>query len=632
MSGEDVMSKGPGRSFMLANEAMVRGALEADVKIYAAYPGSPTTEILDTFVDVGKSMDVVVEVSSNEKVALETAAGAAMAGLRSMCSMKSVGMNVASDSFFSLSYTGVKGGMVIVMADDPYAHSSQSEQDGRLFGPAAYVPMLEPSDPQEAKDMVKGAFGLSEKFGVPVLVRTTTRVNHQSGIVALEELKRTPFKKVPWPHEPTRFITVANRARAFKLQMLERTENIREDFESSPLNRVVRPETTNGKTVEGTGIIASGAGFNYAVEACLILGLEIPILKLGTTFPLPADLLSKFIGPLKRLVVVEELSPYLEQSIKALAKDANPGLELIGKEAGYFSEAFEYNPNIVATALAKAFSLTLPVDYERTLERAAKLKEGLPNRPPTFCPGCPHRGSLYAIRKALKGVKHVVAADIGCYSMAPLEPLKYGDTLLSMGASLGVAEGLQHAVEEPVIALIGDSTFLHAGLPGLVNAIHQKANFKLVILDNAVTAMTGQQHNPSSPHDGDEPGQRIDLDALLKGLGIKDLTVIDPYQIKDTPALLKEIFSRPGLGVVISRRDCALYGDRNKRRKGVPIVPNRVDKQTCKRIYACVKDFYCPAISLDGDRQAIIARELCDGCMKCAKLCPATAIMSTGGA
>jgi indolepyruvate ferredoxin oxidoreductase alpha subunit len=617
---------------MLANEAMVRGALEADVKLYAAYPGSPTTEILDTFVEVGKPMDVKVEVSSNEKVALETAAGAAMAGLRTMCSMKSVGMNVASDSFFSLSYTGVKGGMVIVMADDPYAHSSQSEQDGRLFGPAAFVPMLEPSDPQEAKDMVKGAFALSEKFGVPVLVRTTTRVNHQSGIVALEELQRTPFKKVPWPHEPTRFITVANLARAFKLKMLERTALVREDFEASPLNMVVHPEGKGVKSVESTGIVASGAGFNYAVEACRILGLGIPILKLGTTFPLPTRLISDFIRPLKMLVIVEELSPYLEQSIKALAKDINPSLELIGKEAGYFSEALEYNPNIVATALARAFSLKLPVDYDRVLERAARLKEGLPNRPPTFCPGCPHRGSLYAIRKALRGVKHVVAADIGCYSMAPLEPLKYGDTLLSMGASLGVAEGLQHAVEEPVIALIGDSTFLHAGLPGLVNAIHQKAGFKLIILDNAVTAMTGQQHNPSSPHDEDEPGQRIDLEALLKGLGIKDLTVIDPYQIKDTPGILKEVFARPGIGVVISRRDCALYGDRNKRRKGVPIIPNRADKAACKQIYACVKDFYCPAISLDADRQASIARDLCDGCMKCARLCPITAIKSTGGA
>jgi len=628
MSAEDVMSGGPGKAFMLCNEAIVRGALEADVKLYAAYPGSPTTEILDTFVEVGKAMDVRVEVSTNEKVALETAAGAAMAGLRSMTSMKSVGMNVAADSFFSLGYTGVKGGMVIVMADDPYAHSSQSEQDGRFFGQASYIPMLEPSDPQEAKEMVKHGFSISEKFGVPVLIRTVTRVNHQSGIVELEELKRTPFKKVPWPHEPTRFITVADRARAFKKQMLERTRLLGEEFEMSALNRI---DLSGGsRKAEGTGLITSSAGYNYAVEACRMLDLSVPILKLGTTFPLPVRLISDFIRPLKRVVIVEELAPYLERNVMAFAKEVNPTIQIVGKGSGHFSEALEYNTSIVATAMARALGLKTPVDFQAILERAAKLKDGLPPRPPTFCPGCPHRGTIYALRKALKGVKHVQPTDIGCYSMAPLEPLKYGDSLLSMGASLGVAEGMQHCVEEPVVAMIGDSTFLHAGIPGLINAIHQKANFKLVILDNAVTAMTGQQHNPASPHeDGDGGQQRIVLEDLLKGLGVKDTTIIDPYDIKNTPGIIKEALSRPGLGVIISRRDCALFGDRNKRRQGIPIVPNRIDKATCKRIYACIGDFFCPAISLDADRQAHISADICDGCMKCAKLCPISAIQST---
>jgi indolepyruvate ferredoxin oxidoreductase alpha subunit len=627
MSAEDVMSGGPGKAFMLCNEAIVRGALEADVKLYAAYPGSPTTEILDTFVEVGGAMDVKVEVSTNEKVALETAAGAAMAGLRSMTSMKSVGMNVASDSLFSLGYTGVKGGMVIVMADDPYAHSSQSEQDGRFFGQASYIPMLEPSEPQEAKEMVKHGFSLSERFGVPVLIRTVTRVNHQSGIVELEELKRTPFKKVPWPHEPTRFITVADRARAFKKQMLERTRLLGEEFERSALNRMER--SGGAKKAEGTGIVTSSAGYNYAVEACRMLDLSLPMLKLGTTFPLPAKLISEFIRPLKRVVIVEELAPYLERNVMAFAKDVNPSVEVVGKGSGHFSEALEYNTNIVATVFAGILGIRTPVDFHAILERAAKLKEGLPPRPPTFCPGCPHRGTVYALRKALKGVKHVQPTDIGCYSMAPLEPLKYGDSLLSMGASLGVAEGMQHCVEEPVVAMIGDSTFLHAGIPGLINAIHQKANFKLIILDNAVTAMTGQQHDPASPHDeGDDSQTRIDIEGLLKGLGVRDITLVDPYDIKNTPSKMKEALARPGLGVIISRRDCALYGDRNKRRKKIPIVPNTIDKATCKRIYACVRDFYCPAISLDGDRQAHILGDLCDGCMMCSKLCPISAIRS----
>ncbi|MEM4729777.1 MAG: indolepyruvate ferredoxin oxidoreductase subunit alpha [Thermoplasmata archaeon] len=641
MSERDVVSRGPGRAFMMANEAMVRGALEADVKLYAGYPGSPTSEILDTFASVAKEMDMVAEISANEKVALETAAGAAMAGLRSMTSMKSVGMNVASDSFFSLSYTGVKGGMVIVMADDPHAHSSQSEQDGRFFAPAAYVPMLEPSDPQEAKEMVREAFALSEKFAVPFLIRTVTRVNHQSGIVELGELKRTPFKKVSWPHGPARFVTVADRARAFKQNMLRRTEDVRREFEASGLNSVWvglgRGETGVDVGVQevgearGTGVLASSAGFNYAAEACRILGLSIPILKLGTTFPLPSGLLSSFIRPLKRLVVVEELAPFLENSVRALAKDANPSLEIIGKASGHFSEALELNPNIVASVLARVLGLKTPVDYEAVLARAERLKEGLPSRPPTFCPGCPHRGTIYALRKALKGVKHVQPTDIGCYSMAPLAPLNYGDTLLSMGASLGVAEGLQHSVEEPVVAMIGDSTFLHAGLPGLVNAVHQRANFKLVILDNSVTAMTGQQHNPASPHEeGEEGEQRVDLEALVRGIGVRDVTVIDPYDIKNTPGKIKEALARPGLGVIISRRECALYGDRNKRRRGAAITPNEVNGQVCKKIYACVRDFNCPAISLNGEGRASISRELCDGCTMCARLCPIGAIRPVG--
>jgi len=624
MSRSDVVAKGPGKAFMMANEAMVRGALEADVKLYAGYPGSPTSEILDTFYEIHKEMDMRMEISTNEKVAIETAAAAAFAGLRSMTSMKSVGLNVASDSFFSIGYVGVKGGFVMVFADDPYAHSSQSEQDGRLYAPAAYIPMLEPSDPTEAKAMVKQAFDLSEKFGTLVIVRTVTRVNHQSGIVELEPLKRTPFAKVKWPHEPTRFITLADKARAFKKIILERTVKLEEEFERSPLNRVEKGEGD-------TGIITASAAYNYSVEASELLGIRPHILKLGTTFPLPKKLISDFIRPFKRVVLVEELSPYMENAVKAIAKDVNPAIEIIGKGTGHFSESLEYNTNIVAVVLASVFGKRTPVDYSAVLERAEKLKEGLPVRPPTFCPGCPHRGTLYSLRKALRGVKHVVATDIGCYSMSPLAPLHYGDTMLSMGASLGVAEGLQYCVEEPVVALIGDSTFMHAGLPGLVNAVWHKGNFKLFILDNSVTAMTGQQQNPNSPiHEGADE-QKLMLEDIVKGLGVKDITIVDPYDMKATPVKMKEILTRPGLSVVISRRECALYGDRNKRRKGQAIIPNEVDAAACKRIYACVREFHCPSISVDANRKATISKELCDGCNECGQLCPANVIKPSGG-
>ena len=617
MSGNDVIKEGPGRAFLLCNEAIVRGALEADVKIVSAYPGSPTTEILDTFSDISPKFDYRMEISANEKVALETCAGASMVGARSITSMKSVGMNVASDSLFSLSYTGIKGGMVVVVADDPQAHSSQTEQDGRPFGPNSYVPMLEPSDPAEAKKMVKAAFVLSEKHGVPVIIRTTTRVNHQSGIVELEKLERVPFKKLAWSHPPGRFVTVAEAARKFKAALLERTKKIQEEFESSEMNLVKN-------TGSETGIITSGAGYNYSVDAAKILDINPSILKLGTTYPLPRKLIANFLKPLKNLVIVEELQPYLELHATAIAKDANPSVKIYGKWTGHFSESLEYNPNIVVDALAKVLGLKPPVDYAAIMEKATRLKVGLSERPPTFCPGCPHRATLHALLDATKGTKHILSTDIGCYSMSFLPPLEYGDSLLSMGACLGVAAGMQYAAQEKVVAMIGDSTFWHAGMPGLVNAIHHGDDLTLVILDNEVTAMTGQQPDPGRDYNaGGQPARPLVLEDVIKGMGLTDITIVDPYQVKAAVGPIKEALSRKGPNVIISRRACALYADRNKRRRGEVIGTNKVDKDVCKRPYSCIRSFHCPAISIDdADRKAFITKELCDRCDVCAKLCP----------
>lgn len=617
MSASGVMKEGPGKAFLLCNEAIVRGALEADVKVVSAYPGSPTTEILDTFSEISPHFDFKMEISSNEKVALETCAGAAMVGLRSISSMKSVGMNVASDSFFSLSYTGVKGGMVVVMADDPQAHSSQTEQDGRPFGPNAYVPMLEPSDPTEAKRMVKAAFDLSERHGVPVLMRTTTRVSHQSGIVGLERLDRKPFQRLAWSHPPGRFVTVAEAARTFKHSLLERTKKIKEEFETSDLNSV----TDTGSDV---GIITSGAGYNYTIEAARILGLKPSILKLGTTFPLPEKLIASFLKKLNTVIIVEELQPYLELHVTAIAKDTNPSIKIFGKWTGHFSEALEYNANIVADALAKILGSKTPVDYSAVMAKAAELKKGLADRPPTFCPGCPHRATLHALQQAARGTKHILATDIGCYSMSFLEPLEYGDTLLSMGACMGVAAGLQYAAQEKVLAIVGDSTFWHAGMPGLVNAIHHNDDFTLVILDNEVTAMTGQQPDPGRDYSaGGRPAKPLILEDVIGAMGIEDITIVDPYQVKAAVGPMKEALARKGPNVIISRRACALYADRNKRRRGEKIGTNKVDKEACKRPYTCIRGFHCPAISVDDDdRKAFITKELCDRCDVCSKLCP----------
>lgn len=627
MGVADVLKEGPGKAFMLCNEAIVRGALEADVKVVSAYPGSPTTEILDTFSEVSPKFDYKMEISVNEKVALETCGGAAMVGLRSITSMKSVGMNVASDSFFSLSYTGIKGGMVVVVADDPHAHSSQTEQDGRPFGPNAYVPMLEPSDPAEAKRMVKAAFPLSERFGVPVIMRTTTRVNHQSGIVDLERMDRQPFKKLRWDHPPGRFVTVAESARQFKQALLVRTRKLQEEFESSDMNKV----TDTGSEI---GIIASGAGYNYAVDAAMILGIRPSILKLGTTYPLPRGLISDFLRKLKTVVIVEELQPYLELHVTAIAKDANPSVSILGKWTGHFSESLEYNTNIVVDGMAKALGLKAPVDYGAILAKATELKAGLPDRPPTFCPGCPHRATLHAVLEATRGMKHILSTDIGCYSMSFLDPLNYGDSLLSMGACLGVAAGMQYAAEEKVVAMIGDSTFWHAGMPGLVNAIHHEDDLTLIILDNEVTAMTGQQPDPGRDYNaGGRPAKPLVLEDVIKGMGLTDITIVDPYQVKAAVKPIREALERKGPNVVISRRACALYADRNKRKRGETIDTNKVDKDVCKRPYSCIREFHCPAISIDdSDRKAYISKELCDRCDVCAKLCPYGSIKKRDGA
>jgi len=626
MGVADVLREGPGKAFMLCNEAIVRGALEADVKIVSAYPGSPTTEILDTLSEISPKFDYKMEISANEKVALETCAGATMVGLRSITSMKSVGMNVASDSFFSLSYTGVKGGMVVVVADDPHAHSSQTEQDGRPFGPNSYIPMLEPSDPAEGKRMTKAAFELSERYGVPVMMRTTTRVNHQSGVVELEKMARQPFKKLAWQHPPGRFVTVAEAARNFKHALLERTRKLESEFNTSDLNSV----TDTGSDV---GIVTCGAGYNYSVEAARILGITPSILKLGTTFPLPRKLIGDFLKKIKTAIVVEELSPYLELWVTAIAKDANPSVRIVGKWSGHFSEALEYNPNIVADGIGKALGVKSSVDYGAIIAKAKELKKGLPDRWPTFCPGCPHRATLHAVLEATRGMKHILSTDIGCYSMSFLDPLNYGDSLLSMGACLGVAAGMQYAAEEKVIAMIGDSTFWHAGMPGLVNAIHHNDDFTLIILDNEVTAMTGQQPHPSRDYNaGGQKAKPLVLEDVIRGMGLADITIVDPYQVKAAVAPIKEALSRKGPNVIISRRACALYADRNRRKRGETIDTNKVDKEICKKPYMCIRNFYCPAISIDdADRKAYITKELCDRCDVCAKICPYGSIKKREG-
>jgi len=626
LSFNDIADPGAKTSFLLTNEAVARAVLESDVKVASFYPGSPTSEILNTlYLLAGRYEDLKMEVASNEKVALETVAGASMAGVRSFTAMKSVGLNVASDAYYSLGYTGVNSGMVLLFADDPHAHSSQSEQDGRYFAPTGHVPMLEPSTPQEAYDMTKYAFELSEKHRILVLVRTTTRVNHQSAAVKIGEVNREPFQKKNWEDVAAKYYTLKDTARRLKGEALEKLAAIKEEFEDSPFNLI--------HVGEGDlGIITNGISYLHTLEAAETLGINPHIFKLGTLYPLPEKKISDFLKPLKRVIIIEELMPYIEDQISSLAKDTNPTLEIVGKKSEHFNYVGEYDVPTIVTALVNILNIKAPVDYDGILKNAESLKSILPDRKPTFCPGCPHRGTMWAVQQALKGQKYVINNDIGCYSMLLLEPYGLTDSLLAMGCSQGISSGMQHVLEDRVVSFLGDSTFFHAALPGIVNAVHNQHNYTVIILDNSVTAMTGQQPNPGSEF-GPNDVVEIDIEAVLRGIGVKNVVTMDAFDPKPAVALIKEAMDKTGVSAVISKGPCALYNNRQKRRTRTPIIPNTVSEETCKTIYACIRDFYCPAIQMNMEsRQTEILDDLCDGCMNCARLCPVSAISSTGGA
>jgi indolepyruvate ferredoxin oxidoreductase alpha subunit len=365
------------------------------------------------------------------------------------------------------------------------------------------------------------------------------------------------------------------------------------------------------------------------LEALKVLNLQkkVNVLKLGTTYPLPKDTIRSFIKGLEKVIVVEELSPYLEKEVYAIAKDANPYVAIFGKNSGTFSEAWEYNPNIVVKGVASALGLEY-ADYEPLIQEAKKLKAGIPDRYPTFCAGCPHRATFVALNQALKmqaakGQEHFFANDIGCYSMWVFPPISRSDSSLCMGAAVGVANGLSHAIEERVVAVVGDSTFYHAAIPALIDAVHNGNKFTLLILDNSVTAMTGQQSNPSTEFTaGWRQGKKVSIENICRAIGVEFLEIVDSYDVKNNVEVFRKALEYDGLAVVISRRECALYGDRNKRRRGEAIVPFYVDKKMCKRPYVCLRTFYCPAYEVDEDQQPRISRELCDGCSVCSKLCP----------
>lgn len=578
------------KELMLGNKAVARGLYEAGVAVASSYPGTPSTE---TTEEAAKYDEIYCEWAPNEKVAMETAFGASRAGKRSYCAMKHVGLNVAADPLFTMSYTGVNAGMVILVADDPGMHSSQNEQDSRHYAIAAKMPMLEPADSQEAKDFVIEAYDISEQFDTPVLIKMCTRVAHSQSIVETGERADIPVK--PYVKDAGKYVMVPANAKRRHPIVEERTRKLVAFAEESSLNRIEEGTDTS------MGIITSSTSYQYVKE---VFGDKYPVLKIGLINPLPEKKIKDFAAKVDKLVVVEELDPIIETHCKTL------GLEVTGKDI--FPLIDEFSQGLIAT------SLGLPE------KPACKPIEGLPGRPPAMCAGCPHRGMFYVLSKN----KITVMGDIGCYTLGATPPLSAIDTTECMGASISSLHGFNKALgaeaEKNAVAVIGDSTFMHSGMTGLANIAYNQTNSTVIILDNSITGMTGHQQNPTTGYNlrGD-PAGKIDLEALVRAMGINRVRVVDPYNLAEAEAAVKEELAAEEPSVIISRRPCALL---KKVKRGEPI---QVNADKCKSCKACMK-LGCPAISFK-DGHAHVDTTQCFGCKVCSELCKFGAFETLNG-
>jgi indolepyruvate ferredoxin oxidoreductase alpha subunit len=591
------------KEYLLGNAAIARGILEAGAGVVTGYPGTPASEIVESVAPFAKKYGIHVEWSVNEKAALEVAIGASWAGTRSAATMKHVGLNVAADPFMTLAYTGVRGGLVVIVADDPFCHSSQNEQDSRRYAQFAGIPCLDPADPQEAKDMCVYAFGLSEELDLPVLLRPTTRVSHARADVELEELKERSSHP-EFVKDPAKWVMLPAHARPRHTELLKKQESIKAALADLPWNRLV----LRGEL----GVVTSGISGLYAEEAIKQLEADISILRIGT-FPPPDELCSEFIQHVNKVMVIEELEPVVEEYLERLARVHNPDLEILGKMGGHIPREGEFDSLMVRNAIAKM--LDQPPEEVPALKEAEEI---LPPRPPALCPGCSHRATYYAMRKAF-GKDAIFPSDIGCYTLA----VRMGtiDTCLCMGASITLASGIRFGGEErDICCSIGDSTFLHAGLTGLLNAAYNKARITVAILDNSTTAMTGHQPHPGTGFTASgEKTKAVSLEALAKALGADFVETVDPYDVEATIESFKKAKEFQGLSVVIAKQVCMT----NARRAGVRRRPFTVNDENCDGCRKCVM-FGCPAIEFDGESARI--NSLCSGCGVCAQICTRDAI------
>lgn len=572
------------KQLMLGNQAIARGLYEAGVQVVSSYPGTPSTEITE---HAAQFEALYCEWAPNEKVAMEVAIGASIAGSRSFCAMKHVGLNVAADPLFTVAYTGVNGGLVIAVADDPGMHSSQNEQDSRHYAIASKVPMLEPADSSEALAFTKLAYELSEEYDTPVILRMCTRVSHSQSVVEVADRDEVGLKD--YVKNPQKYVMMPSNAKPRHVVVENRMQALGKLADSIAINRV---ESADSKV----GIITSGTSYQYTKE---VFGDSVNVLKLGMVHPLPTKLILDFAASVDTLYVIEELDGIIETHCRVL------GLDPIGKSL--FSNIDEFSQNLVAQKMGQ------------TVGASVALADALPVRPPVMCAGCPHRGLFYTLSKN----KCIVSGDIGCYTLGAAAPLSAMDTTICMGASISGLHGINKArgaeTEGKAVAVIGDSTFMHSGVTGLINIAYNSTNSTVIILDNSITGMTGHQQNPTTGYNikGD-PAGKIDLETLCRAVGIERVTVVDPYDLKECDRVLKQELAVEEPSVIISRRPCVLL----KSVKTYPALTVNADK--CRGCKACMK-IGCPAISIKAGK-AVIDSTLCVGCNVCTGLCPFDAI------
>ncbi len=570
---------------MLGNEAIARGAWEAGVTVAAAYPGTPSTEITEA---VAGYEDIYSEWSPNEKVSLEVAIGSSMGGARSLCCMKHVGVNVAADPLFTAAYTGVNGGLVIVVADDPGMHSSQNEQDSRFYARSAHVPMLEPADSAECLEMTKRAFELSEEYDTPVFVRLVTRIAHARSLVNVGERQNVELK--PYEKDMKKWVMMPSGARARHVVVQAREERLLNEVGTLGLNRTEWAD-------KEVGVVCSGAAYNYVKEALP----NASVLKLGMVYPLDMKLIADFASRVQKLYVVEELEPFFEDAIKAAGITVHAGKDKTGLQG-------------------ELFARKVGMLFANEEDAGPMETQGIPPRPPVLCPGCPHR----ALFRVLGKMGLVVSADIGCYTLGALPPLSAVDSVVCMGASIGMAMGLEKArgrdFAKKTVAVIGDSTFVHSGITGLVDIVYNKSYATVIIADNSTTGMTGHQPNPTTGKDiHGQASPQLDLEMLCKAIGVQSIRTIDPYDLKGLEAILKEELNKDCASVIITRRPCILLSKEKT-------TPYKVNEHECINCGACMK-LGCPAV-VQGEKVHIDA-SLCKGCDLCASVCPKKAIAST---